>query len=78
MIIIMMIIIIIIIIISIYFGIETLFIWSGAEGVAWDGRSDHLKGNLGLIETIMMVMKENMADDDDDEVDNHFNQEHLL
>ena len=74
----MMMMIIIIIIISIYFGIETLFIWSGAEGVAWDGRSDHLKGNLGLKETIMMMVKENMADDDDDEVENHFNQEHLL
>ena len=38
--------IVVIIIIIVYFCIETLFSWGRAEGVARDGRSDHLKGNL--------------------------------
>ena len=43
------IVIIILMIIIIYFCIKTLFSWSRAEGVARDGRGDHLKGNLRSI-----------------------------
>ena len=63
------IVIIIILIIIIYFCIETLFSWSRAEGVARDGRCNHLKGNL---RSIYEDDDNKEEDDDDDNLDNLF------